>query len=160
MNDKMRPCPKVRTCLWFDGDADTAAELYVSLLPNSAIGAVVRPDPSGPPLVVEFVLAGTPYMLLNGGPAHKLSPAASIAVRTADQHETDRLWQALIAGGGEEGMCGWLTDRFGVSWQIIPEELVRMMSADDRDAAQRATVAMMKMTRIEIAGIRRAFDGT
>ena len=94
--------PKVRTCLWFDGNGEEAAEFYVSLLPDSAIETVSRPGPGKTALIVELSLAGTPYIFLNGGPQHKLSPAASISVRTVDQAETDRLWSALLADGGEE----------------------------------------------------------
>jgi predicted 3-demethylubiquinone-9 3-methyltransferase (glyoxalase superfamily) len=144
--------PKVRTCLWFDGNGQEAAEFYVSLLPDSSI------ETAGG-VVVELSLAGTPYMFLNGGPQHKLSPAASIAVRTADQAETDQLWDALVADGGQESMCGWLTDRFGVSWQIVPDALPRMLGADDREAADRAMQAMLKMKRIDIALLETAFLG-
>jgi predicted 3-demethylubiquinone-9 3-methyltransferase (glyoxalase superfamily) len=144
--------PKVRTCLWFDGDGQDAAEFYVSLLPDSTI------ETAGG-MVIELRLAGTPYMFLNGGPQYKLSPAASIAVRTADQAETDQLWGALVADGGEESMCGWLTDRFGVSWQIVPDALPRMLGADDRKAADRAMQAMLKMKKINIAQLETAFVG-
>lgn len=155
MNDK----PKVRTCLWFDGNAEEAAEFYVSLLSGSAVETVSRPDPAKPALVIELSLAGTPYMFLNGGPQYTLSPAASLVVRTSDQAETDRLWNALLADGGKESMCAWLTDRFGVSWQIVPEALPRMIGADDRDAANRAMQAMLQMRKINIAALEAAFRG-
>ena len=151
--------PKVRTCLWFDGNGEEAAERYVSLLPDSAIETVSRPEPGKPALVVELSLAGTPYMFLNGGPRYQQSPAASIVVRTADQAETDRLWDALLEGGGEESMCAWLTDRFGVSWQIVPDALPRLMGADDREAANRAMQAMLAMKKIDIAALEAAFRG-
>ncbi|MEZ4268745.1 MAG: VOC family protein [Myxococcota bacterium] len=151
--------PKVRTCLWFDAKGEEAAEFYASLLPNSAVGQVVRPDPEGPAQVVELSLAGTPYMFLNGGPMFPQTPAASIVVRTADQAETDRLWDALVADGGSESRCGWLTDRFGVSWQITPDALVRMLSAPDREAAGRAVGAMMTMNKIDIRAMEAAFAG-
>lgn len=159
MADVIAPKPRVRTCLWFESDGEAAAEFYVSLLPGSYIEAVSRPAPGGPALTVEFTLAGTPYKVLNGGPTYELSPAASIAVRTVDQAETDRLWEALVAEGGTEGRCGWLIDRFGVSWQIVPEALGRMSGASDREAARRATEAMLKMTRIDIARLEAAFRG-
>jgi predicted 3-demethylubiquinone-9 3-methyltransferase (glyoxalase superfamily) len=155
----MHQTPKVQTCLWFEKDAEAAAAFYVSLLPESRIGRVKRPEPKGPALTVELTLSGTPYMLLNGGPHYRLSPAASIAVRTADQAETDRLWAALTADGGEASRCGWLTDRFGVSWQIVPEALIRMLNDPDRAAAGRAQAAMMEMRRIDIAALEAAFDG-
>lgn len=151
--------PKVRTCLWFDGNGEAAADFYVSLLPDSRIVSTFRPDPNGLPLVVELRLAGTPYMFLNGGPHYKLSPAASIAVRTADQAETDRLWDALLAGGGEESMCGWLVDRFGVSWQIVPDALERMLAAEDRAAADRAMQAMLQMRKLDVGALEAAFRG-
>jgi predicted 3-demethylubiquinone-9 3-methyltransferase (glyoxalase superfamily) len=151
--------PKVRTCLWFDGRGEAAAEYYVSLLPDSVIETVSRPEPGKPAMIVELSLAGTPYMFLNGGPQYKLSPAASIAVRTADQAETDRLWSALLADGGKGSQCAWLTDRFGVSWQIVPDALPRMLGADDRDAAGRAMQAMLKMKKIDIAALEAAFRG-
>jgi predicted 3-demethylubiquinone-9 3-methyltransferase (glyoxalase superfamily) len=149
----------VRTCLWFDGIGEQAAELYVTLLPDSRIETVSRPEPGKPALVVDLSLAGTPYMFLNGGPQYEQSPAASIAVRTADQAETDRLWDALLADGGVESMCGWLTDRFGVSWQIVPDDLPRLIGADDRAAAQRAMQAMFQMKKIDIAALEAAFRG-
>ena len=107
--------PKVRTCLWFNDGGEAAAEFYVSLLPDSRIDAVMRSEPDGSALTVEFTLAGAPYLILNGGPHYQLTPAASISVTTADQAETDRLWAALTADGGSAGQCGWLIDRYGVS---------------------------------------------
>ena len=150
---------KVRTCLWFDGGGQEAAEFYVSLLPHSAIDAISRPNPDVPALVVEFTLAGAPYMILNGGPHYALTPAASISVLTRDQEETDSLWAALTADGGRESQCGWLVDRFGVSWQIVPEALVRMINAEDREAAARAQSAMLEMRKLDIAALEAAFRG-
>ena len=150
---------KVRTCLWFDNEGEEAANFYVSLLPDSQIENVVRPDPAGPPLVVEFRLAGAPYMVLNGGPHFTLNEAASISVLTDDQAETDRLWAALTADGGSEGQCGWLKDRFGLSWQIVPKALPRLLSSDDREAAARVQAAMMQMVKIDIAGLEAAHRG-
>jgi predicted 3-demethylubiquinone-9 3-methyltransferase (glyoxalase superfamily)/uncharacterized protein YndB with AHSA1/START domain len=147
---------KVRTCLWFDGNGHEAARYYVSLLPDSFIETEWVGDP---PLVVEFTLAGAPMMILNGGPHYKLNPAASISVLTKDQTETDRLWTALLAGGGEESMCGWLVDRYGVSWQITPEALMRMQVSEDQVAAERARQAMYKMRKIDIAALEAAFRG-
>ena len=149
---------KVRTCLCFEGDGEEAARFYVSLLPDSRIETVSRPVPDHPALVVEFTLAGAPYMVLNGGPPYPHSPAASISVLTTSQEETDRLWAALTEGG-EESRCGWLIDRFGVSWQIVPEVLPRMMMAEDKAAAGRARDAMMRMGKIDIAALEAAFEG-
>lgn len=127
--------PKVRTCLWFDGNGEEAADFYVSLLPGSFIESRSFPVPGGPTLVVEFTLAGAPYMTLNGGPMFRHTPAASISVLVADQAELDDLWERLLAGGGEASMCAWLIDRFGVSWQIVPEVLPAMMESEDKAAA-------------------------
>jgi len=148
---------KVRTCLWFDSEGEEAANFYVSLLPDSHIESIVRPDPDGPALVVEFSLAGAPYMTLNGGPHYQHTPAASISVLTEDQAETDRLWAALIADGGSESHCAWLTDRYGVSWQIVPEALPRLIGSKDNAAAMRARDAMLKMRKIDIAALEAAF---
>ncbi len=149
---------KVRTCLWFDGDGHEAARFYVSLLPDSRIDGEVTYGAT-PPLVVEFTLAGAPFMVLNGGPMFKHTPAASISVLTKNQDETDRLWSALTAGGGQESMCGWLIDRFGVSWQIVPEILPRLLNADDKNAAARVQSAMMQMKKIDIAALEAAAKG-
>jgi len=151
---------KVRTCLWFDGRAEEAAAYYVSLLPGSAVQDVFRPAPDGPALVVDFSLAGTPYQALNGGPQFTFTEAASISVLTRDQAETDRLWDALVDGGGEESMCGWCKDRYGLSWQIVPEPVTRMLSDSDAEAAGRAMQALMSMRRIDIAAIEAAFGET
>ncbi len=151
---------KVRTCLWFDGDGHEAADFYVSLLPESYIENVLHRSPEEPPLVVEFTLAGSPMMVLNGGPQFSHSEAASISVLTKDQEETDWLWSALTADGGTEGMCAWLKDKYGVSWQIVPKALPRMLASDDRAAAGRAMAAMMEMRKIDIAALHAAFAGT
>lgn len=150
---------KIRTCLWFEKDGEEAASFYVSLLPDSHLGGTMRPDPNGPALVVDFTLCGAPYQILNGGPHFKLTPAASISVTTADQIETDRLWAALLADGGEESMCGWLVDRWGLSWQIVPASLPRLLGHSDRAAAARAQAAMLKMHKIDIAALESAFAG-
>ncbi len=148
---------KVRTCLWFDKEGEDAVNFYVSLLPDSRIETASYPVPGKPALVVEFTLAGAPYMVLNGGPMYKHTPAASISVLTKDQAETDRLWNALV-DGGEESMCGWVVDKYGVSWQIVPEVLPNMMMAEDKAAAGRAREAMMKMRKIDIAALQTAFN--
>src|SRR5215208_3039069 len=150
---------KVSTCLWFDGQAEEAANFYVSLIPGSNVETVFCPDQSGPVLLVVFTLGGTPFQALNGGPKFKHSEAASISVSTRDQEETDRLWNALIANGGSESRCGWLKDRFGVSWQIVPEALPRLLTSPDRVAANRAMQAMLDMVKINIAGVEAAYYG-
>ena len=150
---------KVRTCLWFDDQIENAANFYVSLMPDSVIENTVQPDPDGHPLVIEFTIGGTPFMLLNGGPMFTHSEAASISVLTEDQDETDRLWSALTADGGGEGQCGWLKDRYGVSWQVVPKTMPRLLSDPDREAAGRVMQAMMTMKKIDIAALQTAFNG-
>jgi predicted 3-demethylubiquinone-9 3-methyltransferase (glyoxalase superfamily) len=152
MGAQLRAPHKVRTCLWFERQAKQAAEFYVSLLPDSRVETVSE-------LVVEFTLAGAPLMLLQGGPHYQLSPAASISVLTVDQAETDRLWAALLEGG-QESRCGWLVDRYGVSWQIVPQVLPELLGAQDRAAAGRVQQAMMQMSKIDIAGLEAAFGRT
>lgn len=148
---------KVATCLWFDDQGLEAAQLYTGLIPDSRITSTFQPQAEGPPLLVEFTLAGTPYQALNGGPHFSHSEAASIAVTTDDQQETDRLWNALISDGGSESQCGWLKDRFGVSWQIVPHRLMEMLTDPDREAATRAQEAMLKMHKLDIATLEAAF---
>jgi predicted 3-demethylubiquinone-9 3-methyltransferase (glyoxalase superfamily) len=155
---------KITPCLWFDGKAEEAAELYVSLLPDSRIDSVMRSPadtPSGPagmPLLVEFTLAGQQFQGLNGGPDFQFSEAVSFVIDCEDQAEVDRLWEALTAGGGEPSMCGWLKDRFGVSWQIVPRELNELMQDPDPERARRATEAMLQMRKIDVAELRRAVE--
>ena len=147
---------KVRTCLWFESDGQAAAEFYITLIPNSEIQNIVRPNPIGPALVVEFSIGGAPFMALNGGPTYKHSPAASIPVLTTSQEETDGLWEKLCANGGRESQCGWLIDRFGVSWQIVPETLPRLLGQPDNAAAERVRSAFMQMRKIDIGILEKA----
>jgi predicted 3-demethylubiquinone-9 3-methyltransferase (glyoxalase superfamily) len=155
---------RIATCLWFDGVAEEAAAFYTSLLPDSRIDAVWRAPvdtPSGPEgavLLVEFTLAGTAYQGLNGGPQFPFSEVVSLAVSCADQAEVDRLWHALTADGGAPSRCGWLRDRFGLSWQIVPEAMEAMMKSPDRAAARRAMEAMFAMSKLDIDTLQRAFD--
>ena len=155
---------KITPCLWFDGQAEEAAQFYETLLPDSHVDNVWRSPadtPSGPAgmvLLVDFTLAGQQFQGLNGGPDFKFNEAISFVIECEDQAEVDRLWEALTAGGGEPSMCGWLKDRFGVSWQIVPRRLNELMSDPDPDRARRATEAMLKMRKIEVAEIERAAD--
>jgi predicted 3-demethylubiquinone-9 3-methyltransferase (glyoxalase superfamily) len=155
----MSTSPKVRTCLWFDTQALPAAEFYCSLLAGSRIETVGRyPDGQqmaepGSVLMVEFTLAGTAYQALNGGPHFQLSEAVSISVLTDDQAETDRLWAALVADGGAESQCGWLRDRFGLSWQIVPRRATELLSGP---AAARVWPSLMRMTKIDVAALEEA----
>lgn len=150
---------KVRTCLWFNGRGEEAAEFYVSLLPGSEITARFHPRPDAPAMVVEFTLAGTPYQILDAGAEYALSPAVSISVPTPSQQETDRLWTALSADGGLENRCGWLTDRFGLSWQIFPAALPQMLMGTDKAGAARTMQAMMGMVKIDLAALEAAYNG-
>lgn len=156
---------KISTVLWFEKGGETAAKFYTSLIPNSRIVGTYTPpmgdmgQPASEPLVIDFDLDGVPYQILNAGPHFKQSEAVSIMVRTEDQAETDHLWNALTSDGGEESMCGWLKDRWGVSWQITPSMLLRATSSSDRAAAKRAMDAMMTMRKIDIATIEAAVRG-
>ena len=149
---------KITPCLWFDSEGEAAARFYVSLFANSRLLSPTAPTPEGapPPVVVEFEVAGQRVQIINGGPHYKLTPAFSLSVSCADQEEVDRYWTALIADGGEEGMCGWLTDRFGVSWQIVPRRLIELMGDRDAEKVRRVTEAMLKMRRLVVADLEAA----
>ncbi|MCU0881472.1 MAG: VOC family protein [Hyphomonadaceae bacterium] len=149
---------KVRTCWWFAQDGEKAADFYVSLLPDSFIEGGHGPE-GGPPLVIEFTLAGTPMMILNAQGAPAPTHQASFSVLCDDQAEVDRLWTALLADGGKEVYCGWVTDRFGVSWQIVPRCLPEMLASPDRTASDRALKAMQGMVKLDIAALQSAFAG-
>ena len=148
----MRTSSAVSICLWYDGNAEAAARLYTSLIANSEITSIS-------PMMVTFTLDGVAFQGLNGGPLFKPTEAASIVVSTKDQADTDRLWNALIADGGTASQCAWLKDRFGVSWQIVPQALPTLLGSADRQAADRVLQAMLKMTKIEIADLEAAFNG-
>ncbi len=152
--------PAIRTCLWFDGDAEAAAKTYVALLPGSRIEHVYpqRGNPQGRAFIVQMDLLGQRYTLLNAGPHYKLTPAASIEVHLDTQAEVDHLWDALL-DGGEASRCGWLVDRWGVSWQIIPRALMRLMQSTDEGVAQRVTQAMMGMVKLDVAALEAAALG-
>lgn len=155
----MQHSSKVRTCLWFDDKGEEAANFYTSLLPDSYVERVLKSDAMGSTCVIEFTLSGVPYMILNAGPMFQHSPAASISVLTKDQNETDMLWDKLVADGGQESMCGWVNDKYGVSWQIVPEQMLEMLWVDDQNAATRAKEAMMQMRKIDVSAIKKAFQG-
>lgn len=144
--------------LWFDDQALEAAEFYVSLFPDSRLGTVSYYQegghrPAGSVLVVEFELMGRPFAALNGGPQFPHTEAVSFEVRCDTQEEIDRVWDALVADGGQESQCGWCKDRFGVNWQVTPTVLVDLLAGPDRAAAQRAWDAVMGMRRIVIADV-------
>jgi predicted 3-demethylubiquinone-9 3-methyltransferase (glyoxalase superfamily) len=157
---------KAAVFLWFDTDAENAAEFYATTFPNSQVDKVIRiPDgaPSGPPgtvQVVEMTLLGLPYALLNAGPHVQPNDAYSLQVYTEDQAETDRLWDAIVGNGGEAIMCGWCKDRWGFRWQITPRVLMDALSHPDPAASARAQAAMMEMTKIDIARIEAALQGS
>jgi predicted 3-demethylubiquinone-9 3-methyltransferase (glyoxalase superfamily) len=153
---------KLATHLWYDDAAEEAAKLYTSLLPDSHIDAVHR-APAGIPNIdegavffVEITLQGQRFILLNGGPGFPFDAQVSLYVLLETQDEVDRLWDALLEGGGEESMCGWLKDRFGLSWQIIPKALEDLMSDDDPAVVRRVTAAMLQMVKIDVAGLEQA----
>jgi predicted 3-demethylubiquinone-9 3-methyltransferase (glyoxalase superfamily) len=156
--------PSITPFLWFDTEAEDAAALYTSVFPNSRIvntsyygeGA---PKPAGTTLTVEFELDGKPFVALNGGPEFTFSEAISFQISCKDQAEVDYYADNLTAGGGEEGPCGWIKDRFGVSWQVVPAALFELLTDPDPERAQRAMAAMMKMQRLDIAALRAAADG-
>jgi predicted 3-demethylubiquinone-9 3-methyltransferase (glyoxalase superfamily) len=153
---------KISPCLWFDGKAEEAARFYTSLFPNSTITSIDRSPgetPSGPKdmvLTVNFTLDGRSYIGLNGGPDFTFNEAISLSIDCADQAEVDRYWAALTADGGEESVCGWLKDRFGVSWQVVPRRLPELLNGPDREAAARVLEAMLKMVKIDVAELERA----
>ena len=156
--------PRITPCLWFDGNAEEAASFYTSVFPNSRIDKVVRSaadNPStqeGEVLTVEYTLDGSPFIGLNGGPDFTFSEAISFDIDCKDQAEVDRYWDALIQGGGEHSVCGWLKDRFGVSWQVVPRQLNEMLESPDRAAAKRAMEAMLKMTKLDVEQLKEAFE--
>ena len=156
---------KITPCLWFDDQAEAAVNFYVSLFKNSKITNVARYDeagakasgrPVGTVMTMTFKLDGQEFMALNGGPIFKFTEATSFIVNCESQNEVDRLWDALTAHGGEESQCGWLKDRFGLSWQIVPTELGELMSDPDPAKAQRVMQAMLQMKKIDIAKLRQA----
>ena len=155
---------KITTFLTYDGRAEEAVAFYTSIFPYSRIVSERRYGPAGPGpegslMTATFELAGQTFMALNGGPSFGFAQGISLFVDCEDQAEVDRLWAALTADGGEPGPCGWLTDRFGVSWQIIPRALGELLGDPDPERAGRAMSAMLEMSKIEVDGLRRAADG-
>lgn len=149
----------VKTCFWFDNQAMEAVDFYVSLLPDSRIDAVSHyvaeqgMAPAGTVLAIDFTLAGTPMQAINGGPAFTLTEAASISIATRDQAETDRLWDALLANGGVPSQCGWLKDRWGMSWQVVPERAAELLAGPQ---AGKVWPVFFTMSRIDIAPLEDA----
>ncbi len=154
---------KITTFLWFDNKAEEAANFYVSLFKNSKILDVSRygdtgPGSKGSVMTVNFQLEGQEYIALNGGPEFKFTEAISLYVNCKTQAEVDELWEKLTAGGGEESQCGWLKDKYGLSWQIVPTALTEMLSDPDPVKAQRVMQAMLQMKKIDIQGLKNARD--
>jgi predicted 3-demethylubiquinone-9 3-methyltransferase (glyoxalase superfamily) len=154
---------KITPCLWYDNQAEEAVEFYVSLFKNSKITNISRYSDAGPGvpgsvMVVAFQLGGLDFIALNGGPVFHFTEAISLSVDCESQAEVDTLWEKL-SEGGEKSQCGWLKDRYGLSWQIVPREMVQMMSDPDPVKAQRVTQAMLQMTKLDIAKAREAYEG-
>ncbi|MFA5951355.1 MAG: VOC family protein [Hyphomicrobium sp.] len=155
---------KISTCLWFNDDAEEAVSFYVSLFEDSRITGLSRygkgtPMPEGSVLTITFDLADTEFMALNGGPHFKFTEASSMVVRCETQAEIDRLWAALQSGGGCEHRCGWLKDRYGLSWQIVPARLREMMLDPDAEKTNRVMAAIMGMVKLDINALEKAYKG-
>jgi predicted 3-demethylubiquinone-9 3-methyltransferase (glyoxalase superfamily) len=156
---------KISPCLWFVSEAEEAANFYVSLLPDSRIEKIQRNTTdtpggkAGTVLVVDFTLAGQRFLALNGGMKMEYTHAVSFMIDCADQAEVDRLWDALLADGGKADQCGWLKDRYGVFWQIVPKALMTYIGGSDSAGAQRAMQAMLGMVKLDIEGLKRAYEG-
>ena len=156
---------KISPCIWYVNEAEEAAKFYCSLLPNSSVDRVQRSPIDNPSckasdvLVVSFTLAGQSFIGLNGGSPATFGHAVSFTVHCDDQAETDRLWDALLANGGKPQQCGWLNDRWGVPWQIVPKGFTEMVASDNLEGSKRAMTAMMGMIKLDMAALQKAFDG-
>lgn len=156
---------KITPTIWFNGGVEEAGAFYASLLPGGRVEAVNHSPaetPSGPKgqvLTVIVTIAGQRFCLLNGGPIFPQTEAVSFMIETEDQAETDRLWDAIVGNGGQESVCGWCKDKWGVSWQVTPKRLLELTTDPDQEKASRAMAAMMKMKKIDIAAIERAAEG-
>ena len=156
----------VRPHLWFHEHAEEAAAFYTSVVPNSAITKVTSAPgdvpgvDEGVPFIVDFTLDGMPVTAINAGPHFTLDEAFSFYLECDGQEEVDRYWDALVEGGGEHSQCGWLRDRYGLSWQVVPKELEQIMSGSDPDGVTRAMHAMLGMQKLDVAGLQAAYDGT
>lgn len=152
------------TCLWFDGQAEEAAQHYVSIFKDGKLGRTVRHTEAGPGapgsvLTVDFEINGQKFVGLNGGPEFTFNEAISFQIHCADQAEVDYYWNRLLEGGGQEIQCGWVKDKFGVSWQVVPEVLMEMIADSDTAKAKRAMDAMMQMVKLDIAALQKAYAG-
>lgn len=156
--------PRITPNLWCNGNAQEAVDFYLSVFPNSRITATAHypegaPGPAGEIMTIAFELDGEPFVAINAGPEFSFSEAVSFEIRCADQDEVDRYWDALTAGGGEEGPCGWCKDRFGLSWQVVPEGMDELFADADPSRAARAFQAMTSMKKLDVATLRAAADG-
>ena len=154
---------KITPFLWFDDNAEEAVNLYVSIFKNSKINSVSRygdvgPGQPGKVMTISFELNGLSLIALNGGPIYKFTEAISLEVDCESQEEVDELWDRLLADGGEPSQCGWLKDKFGLSWQIVPTEMMELIQGPDPAGSQRAMAAMLKMTKLDLAELRRAYE--
>ncbi|HEX3905867.1 MAG TPA: VOC family protein [Polyangia bacterium] len=150
--------------LWFNDDAEEAVNLYVSIFPNSKILSLTRygaggPGPAGAVMTAAFQLDGQDFVALNGGPLNKFNEAVSFVINCETQAEVDRFWDQLTSGGGQPGPCGWLKDKYGLSWQVVPTILPQLLSGKDPAKSARAMAAMMKMGKLDGAALERAYDG-
>jgi predicted 3-demethylubiquinone-9 3-methyltransferase (glyoxalase superfamily) len=153
---------ELTTCLWFDTQGEEAARFYVSLFPGSRVGSITHytgagPGPEGSVMTVEFELLGQKFLALNGGPANKLSEAFSLMIPCADQDEVDYYWDRL-ADGGTEDACGWVKDRYGLSWQVVPTVFMEMITDPDPEKVRRVTAAMFTMSKFDIAALQEAYQ--
>jgi predicted 3-demethylubiquinone-9 3-methyltransferase (glyoxalase superfamily) len=153
------PMKTITPFLWFDGKAEEAVNFYVSIFSNSRIVSMNRMGPDGPVVGVRFELGDRPFMALNGGPQFKFTEAISMFIECESQAEIDMTWDKLLAGGGSTQQCGWLKDRFGLSWQVVPSALGRLLGDPDRAKAQRVMQAMMQMVKLDIRGLEEAASG-
>ncbi len=158
----MSSAQKITPCLWFESNAEDAARFYTSIFPNSSIDAVHKAksdtpaNKEGDVLLISFTLAGQRYQALNGGPHDKFNDAISLSVDCLDQAEVDRYWEALTACGGRPVQCGWLKDKYGISWQIVPRRLIELMSDPDPAVGRRVMRAMLKMQKLDVAALEAA----
>ena len=163
--EEMTTRQKIAPCLWFDRNAEEAAEFYVSVFPDSQIDHVARcaidwpGGAAGDAIMVSFTLGGQQYDALNGGPAEPFNNAVSMTFRCEDQAEVDRIWEALASDGGEPMACGWLQDKFGLRWQVVPDAMIEMMRDKDPEKNRRLMEAMMGMVKLDIASLRDAYEG-
>lgn len=156
---------KISPCIWFETEAEQAARFYCSLFPNSSVDRVQRAPidypggQAGNVLVVGFTLGGSSFIGLNGGSPATFSNAVSFTIHCEDQAEVDRVWDAILSNGGKENACGWINDRWGVPWQIVPNGFTEMLASENGEGAKRAMAAMMTMVKLDLAALKKAFDG-